>query len=194
MTTASVDLKTFSANVKNLARPNRFLVTFGNMTEANHGAALPANYQYYVRSASLPAKTIPDIANLYWFGLNYKFGGDPTFEAITLKFLANHSYDLRSVFEKWMDKIAHTKDNTRGDPALYKTSVVLSQLDDANTVSASYVCEGVYPTTVSTMDLNHDTNSAILEFDVTFNLDYFSNGTDAGVVASGTDIPTGVTL
>lgn len=171
-------LQDFRINALDIARPNRFLVSFagGNNTEFS----LTDSEKYYVRSASLPGKTVGDISNLFWFGQNYKIAGDPTFEDITLKFLNNHGFSIRQKAELWLDNIAKTVENTRGNPEDYKMTMQLDQVNLANEIVASYHCYGVYPKNITAIELSHESNDALEEFDVTFSIDYWSNATDGG--------------
>ena len=169
-------LQDFRINALDIARPNRFLVSFSGGTGTEF--SLEESEKYYVRSGQLPGKTVGDISNLFWFGQNYKIAGDPTFEDITLKFLNNHGFTIRKKVELWLDNIARTVENTRGNPEDYKMLMQLDQVNLANEVVASYHCYGVYPKSITAIDVSHESQDTLEEFDVNFSIDYWSSETD----------------
>ena len=176
--------------MKNLARPNRFLVEITTPTGVS-AFKFEEKDQYYVRSANLPGKTIGDITNLFWFGENYKIAGDPTFEDLTLKFLDQFNHGLRLKFLTWMEAIASTVSNERGEPGDYKTVITLHQLDNANNTMATCYCHGAYPKIVGPIEVGQDQNDAVEEFDVTFSIDTFTNSPVAG---SGSGVNVSATI
>jgi len=196
MAYGNAGLSKFKSGIAKLARPNRFLVKFvGSDSEAktifswdSASGKSALNDQYMVRSAQDPGKEIGDISNLYWFGQNYKIGGDPTYADLSLTFFNDISFGLKGRFEEWMEKIADTVNNTRGAPKDYKAIMVLSQLDLNNNTVAQYFCHGVFPKNIGTIELSHDTTDEVEKFEVSFNVDYWTNkgggqgaGTEKGV-------------
>jgi len=181
-------LSAFKSGIKGLARPNRFLVSFnGSDTSGTkifnfggQGNRNEENDQFMVRSAQLPGKEIGDVSNLYWFGQNYKIGGDPTYADITLSFFNGVNFGLRQRFEEWHEKIADTVNNSRGAPNDYKVEMVLSQLGLNNDIIAQYYCHGVFPKNVSTIELTQDSDNEVEKFDVSFNIDNWTNKGSSG--------------
>lgn len=177
---AEFTINDFRGKVRDLARPNRFLVTLEGTPS---DVALPNDYIYFVKGIGTPTKTIGEIGNLFWFGGQYKIGGDPTFDDITLTFLNKDKYDIISAFETWMELIASTETNERGEPDDYKAKLVIKQLKIDNSGTAQYVCQGVYPKTISPVELSHETNDSVEEFQVTFSIDYWTG--EEGEATSG---------
>lgn len=167
----------FRSNVKNLSRPNRFVLSFQSPPGIKF--TFTENMQYHVRTASIPGRGLGDITNLYWQGLNYKIAGDPVFDDITVSFLLNENFELKTLFEVWMDSIANTIDNIRLGPNDYKGILTLSQLSAIdNRVIGTYFLHGVYPKALEPVELSQETIDAVEEFSVNLSIDFWSNSAD----------------
>lgn len=166
-------IQDFRDNVRDVARPNRFILSIptppkgiGNFNE---------EYQYHVRSASLPGRTTGDVTNLFWQGMNYKIAGDPTYDDLTFTFLNNENFEVKKFFEMWINNINNTTTNERVSPADYKAVIQIDQLGKSGTVIGTYYLQGAYPKSLEALELNQETIDAVEEFTVTFSLDYWSS-------------------
>jgi len=169
---ATRKLSDFKSNIKNLGRPNRFKVSFSGPT----AFTFDTTEQFLVRSAQLPGKTLGEIAGLTHFGMTAKMAGEPTYEDITLNFFNKADYALKRKFETWMESFANTIDNTRVEAT--EAVMTLQQLGLDNAVTTTYYCHGVWPKTVSAVEVSQDSQDEVEKFDVTFSMDYWSDTAD----------------
>jgi hypothetical protein len=180
---AELSLKKFKSNVTDVARPNRFWVALGDPANAiitsgadNNASLSPWKeyHEFLAKSASLPGRTIGNI-EINWQGMKYNIAGDPTFDDITLTFINNYEWDLRSFFENWLEVMAQMDSNERSQPGAYKSDVIqLQQLGRTSSdVLATYRLIGAYPVTIAAIDLSQDSNDSMEEISVTLKYDYF---------------------
>ena len=186
-TNADVKLSTFKRQLSDVARPNRFWVSVGDPSNSIAPAVgtentvqlnkWDAKYEFYAKSSSLPGRQIGDLT-LNWQGMKYSIAGDPTFEDITLVFLNNYEWDLRTFFEQWAEKQSEMETNERSAPSSYKSDVIkLQQLGRTSSdVLATYTLVGAYPTHVAAIEVSQDTENGHEEISVTFKFDYFTVG------------------
>ena len=172
------------------ARPNLFEVELAFPT-----AAKPANQtevlekaRFLVKAAALPASTIASV-DVPFRGRILKVAGDRTFETWTITVINDVDFSIRSAFEKWMNVINRMTDATGlTDPNTYYKDAVVKQLDRNGGVLRSYKFWDIFPTNISTIDLNYETTDTIQEFTVEMQVHYWEafRGTDAQ--AGGEDI------
>ena len=170
----------YKANLKDLARPNRFLFSIPGAPSGVAGFAFTEDMQYHVKAASLPGRTVGDIATLFWFGVNYKIAGDPVFDDVTLVFLNDSSFKLKKTFESWLHYVSDAVANKRGDPESYKAIFKLDQIGRNNEILATYYLHGTYPKSMDPIELSHETNDTIEEFSVNFSIDLWTNDAKPG--------------
>lgn len=164
-------LETFKENVRELARPNRFMLAFSG-TGADI-AGFPENVHYLVQSASLPGKTVGNI-EINWFGQKYNVGGDISFDDYTVTFLQDYEFKIRNSIEKWMNLVANHKDGLRSDHLDYKdTFIEIHQLGLTQNEGAirKYKLSGVFPITMAANELSMDSNDEVEKLEVTFKYD-----------------------
>lgn len=184
-------LNAFRNQISELARPNRFAITFTNYTpeliaalgsfEEPQGS--PLNSVYVVKSTSVPGRVVGDIANLWWQGMNYKLPGDPMYDDYNIMFMNN--YTVRKFIEKWLNLIANPVTNIRSSHQQYKVTMqadILSPRDGI--VVRRYFLHGAYPKSIDPIDLAMDMNDTIEEFGSTWGFDYFSNNSDPAAVGA----------
>lgn len=185
---AGITISEFKGAVADLARPNRFLATIDGAAIGDLG--FTDNMQYLVMSTSLPGREIGDI-DINWQGMKIKLAGDPTFSDITLKFRVDYGFNVRNVFESWLEKIAKMNSNERtahsgANGGLessdgYKAKVNLMQLGRTGEEIAKYVLEGAYPKSISAITLDMTTENSTEEFEVVFRYDYFYRDDASGI-------------
>ena len=138
------------------------------------------NGRFLVKGAALPSSTINPI-EIPFRGRMLKIAGDRTFDTWTITVLNDTTFALRSAFEQWMDYINHLEDGTgTTNPTDYQRSAVVHQLDRTGKVLRSYNFVDIFPTNMSTIDLNYETTDAIEEFTVEMQVHYWEayQGTD----------------
>lgn len=175
-----ITLDDFRAQVKEVARPNRFFLSIPTPPFGVVGFNFTEAMQYHVRTASLPGRTLGELNNLYWQGMNFKMAGDPTYDDVTISFINNVDFNLKELMERWLDGIANSINNERLSHNDYKGVLRLDQLGKGKNIIASYFLHGCYPKSIEPVELSQETIDAIEEFSVMFSLDYWSNSVTAG--------------
>lgn len=163
-----ITLNDFKNNLKDAARPNRFLLSF----TSPFGGASGEEISYLVKSSQIPGRNLGEII-LNWQGMQAKIAGDPTWDDLTVTFINDYDFKARKTIEQWMERIANSLTNERGEPGEYQTDIYLKQLGRKGEVIAEYVLRHAYPKTLNQIDLSMDNTDQIEEFDVTFGYEFF---------------------
>lgn len=169
----------FKANFKGGARPNLFkcIITF-----PNNSKSLSEKASFLIKGAQLPGDVIAPIEVPYQ-GRKLKVAGDRTFEPWTITVINDVDMEVRNEFEKWMNLINSHKTNTSaysatGNHLAYMADMEVIQLDrDGNDTKGTkkYEFKDAFPTNISPIDLNFETNDAIEEFTVEVNYQYWES-------------------
>ena len=173
------------------ARPNLFEVELafpdgeGSPVAVNE---VVENARFLVKAASLPSSTIAPI-EIPFRGRILKIAGDRTFETWTITVMNDSTFTIRSAFEKWMNYM-NKLDNGTGvtDPVLYQKDAVVKQLDRDGRVLRKYKFWDIFPTNISTIELNYDTIDTIEEFQVEMQVHYWEAFKGDAALAGGEDI------
>ena len=81
-------------------------------------------------------------------------------------------------FERWMNGINQHNQNTGlVDPVDYQADMIVEQLRRDGTVSKRYDFRGTFPTNISAIDVNYDSENAIEEFTVELQVQYWESNT-----------------
>lgn len=165
-----ISLNDFKARVQDVARPNRFLLTFTSPV----GGADAETMSYLCKGAQALGKTIGEIA-LNWQGMQTKIAGDPVFDDISLTFINDYEQRGRKTIEDWMLFIANQLTNEREDQGAYKVDAVLQMLGrKEGEVIATFNIFGMWPKTLEPLDLNTESTDQMSEFTCIFGLDYWT--------------------
>ena len=169
-------LDTFKAKLKGGgARPNLFKVNIPFPASTGGSSELTS---FMVKGASLPASVIAPI-EVPFRGRKLKLAGDRTFEPWTITIINDSSMDIRNAFERWMDLINANGDNVSafaGNNALnYYTTPLVHQLDRDDKITKTYELVDAFPTNISAIDLNYETNDTIEEFTVELSYQYWTS-------------------
>ena len=157
------------------ARPNLFEVelTFPSIVGVQDENEVIENSRFLVKAANLPASTVANI-DIPFRGRILKIAGDRTFETWTITVINDTSFSIRSAFEKWMNTINKLNDGTgETDPALYQVDAKVHQLDREGRTLRKYVFKDVFPTNISSIDLNYETTDTIQEFTVEMQVHFY---------------------
>jgi len=159
------------------ARPNQFRVLMSWPAGVDGGGDLA---QFMIKGASLPADVIAETIVPY-MGRQVKVAGDRTFEPMSLTVINDTDMTIRNAFESWMNNInAHGANVGEQNPELYQVDFEIQHLDRKGDVIKSYKIVGGWPTNVSAIDLNWETNDTVEEFTVEISYQYWtSNTTDS---------------
>jgi len=151
--------------------------------------SLPDQVGFLVKTASLPASTIGEIAVPYR-GREIKIPGRRTYESWDITILSDGQFALRNAFERWMNDLNDTVENTASEPhnlnnVLFPTWSI-DQLDRTGSPIKTYTFLHCWPTSISSIETTYD-NETLAEFTVTLAYSYFvsNDGTGNNRVALG---------
>ena len=158
------------------ARPNQFKVTMPFPGYAQVGGEIE-DLAFLCRATVIPSMTVGNI-NVPFRGRQIKIAGDRTFEDWTVTVLNDTDFKLRNAFERWQNGINNMTDNEGlTNPVDYQVVAFVDHLDINGNTIKSYTLRGLYPTIVSAIDLNYETNDVVEEFTATFAYQYFESNT-----------------
>lgn len=154
------------------ARPSLFQIIVTNPIDGVADLKMPI----MAKAASLPASNLGTIEVPY-FGRMIKIRGDRTFEDWTVTVINDEDFVVRNSLESWMNAINNHEANlqTTGSPspASYKSQAQITQFAKTGNPIRVYNFNGIWPSSLSTIDMSWETNNTIEEFTVTFQYDWF---------------------
>lgn len=155
------------------ARGSLFQVTFSNPANGVADIKVP----FLVRAAQLPASDLGTIEVPY-FGRKVKLAGDRTFGDWTVTVINDEDFLIRNAMEEWSSRINSNQTNLRSfgsaAPLLYKSTAEVTQFSKTGVPIRSYKFNGIYPSSISAIDLNWGDTDSIEEFQVTFQYDWWA--------------------
>ena len=175
------------------ARNNLFEVTLPSFPGAaedfwNSENESNAKFSFLCKAAQLPASTVASVA-VPFRGRELKVAGDRTFDPWTVTIINDEDFGLRTSFEQWMNKLSKLNDATGvTNPTSYMTNAYVKQLGRGSTkfavdndggessVLRTYKFYDIFPTSVSAIELSYDSTNTIEEFQVEFQVQYFTVG------------------
>ena len=134
--------------------------------------------RFLIKAANLPASTL-GIIDIPFRGRNLKIAGDRTFDPWTITVINDTDFSIRNAFERWMNLINKNQDAAgKIEPSQYQTEAYIYQLGRANhkntggestniiPVLKTYKFYGIFPSSVSAIDVSYDSSDTIEEFTV----------------------------
>jgi len=156
------------------ARANMFKVTCNFPAYAGGDIELTS---FMCKGAALPASIIAPV-EMKFRGRTLKLAGDRTFDAWTITVINDVDMKVRNSFETWMNGInSHNSNVGLSNPTDYEADMIVAQLDRNGNETKVYNLRGCWPTNVSQIDLNYDTENAIEEFTVELQVQYWESNT-----------------
>jgi hypothetical protein len=129
---------------------------------------------FLVKAAALPASNV-GVIEVPFRGRKLKVSGDRSFDDWTVTVINDVSFNLRVAFEKWSEKIQnHNYALGAVNLSTYFASAIVRQLDRDGTQLRAYRFEGIWPSLVADIGLDYDSTDTVEEYDVTFNVQYWS--------------------
>ena len=214
---SSRTLEDFKARlIGGAARPNLFEVELTFPSFATEGSTTDTTDQtrsvselsrFMIKTANLPASNV-GVIEVPFRGRTLKIAGDRTFDVWTVTVINDVDFSLRTAFEKWMNAINKHDDNSGLiNPAQYQRDAVVKQFGRSSVQSANssvtsptvttagdsipvlkaYKFYGVFPTSVSAIDLSYDSTDAIEEFTVDLQVQWWDALDSTGNTQLGTD-------
>ena len=170
------------------ARPNLFEVELAFPDAVSIENDVLQKARVLVKAAPLPASTVAPI-EIPFRGRILKIAGDRTFETWTITVLNDTDFSIRSAFEKWMNVINKMDDGTGlQNPEEYQKDATVHQLDRDGAILRSYKFWDIFPTNVSTIDLNYETTDTLQEFTVEMQIHFWEAFKGTSPAAGGEDI------
>ena len=188
----SIGLKTISDFKSRLAgggaRPNLFEVELAFPSAVGIDGEVLAKSRFLVKAAALPASTVAPI-EVPFRGRILKIAGDRTFETWTITVINDTDFSIRSSFEKWMNVINKMEDASGLQaPDTYQKDAVVHQLDRDGSILRSYKMWDIWPTNISTIDLNYETVDTVEDFTVEMQVHWWEAYKGTSPAAGGEDI------
>jgi hypothetical protein len=158
------------------ARANQFKVVMPFPGYAQVGGEIE-DLAFLCRATSIPEMNIASI-NVPFRGRNIKIAGDRTIAEWGITVLNDTNFKLRNAFERWQNGINNMSDNEGlTNPVDYQVDAFVDHLDRNGNTVKSYTLRGAFPTIVGAIELTYDEATAIEQFDVTFQYQYFETNT-----------------
>lgn len=176
------------------ARPNLFEVSipaFPSSIEEAWGSGDDAEnglFKFMCKAAQLPASTIANV-DVPFRGRILKVAGDRTFAPWTISVINDENFIIRTAFERWANVVSKLDDATGvTSPSSYMTDAYVQQLGRGSTINSTtndganssvlrtYKFYDIFPTNISEIALSYDTGDTIEQFDVEFQVQYFTIG------------------
>lgn len=155
------------------ARPNRFQVQFRNPANGVADIKVPL----MVEATSIPDMSIGSIGVPYQ-GRIFKVAGDRAFSDWQVTILNDEDYAIRNALEEWQNKINSLQGNVRNfntaSPAEYKSTAYVTHYGIKGNIIRVYKIDGIYPTSLSGMNLDWAENDSLQKYTVNFNVDWWS--------------------
>lgn len=165
------------------ARPNLFEAEIYFPSNVGNGGLASQKSRFMIKGAQLPSSLIAPIEVPYR-GRKLKIAGDRTFEPWTITVLNDSNMEIRNAFEEWMNLINRHSSNTTAytnDPLGYYKDLHIKQFTrERSDHTKKYTFVGAFPTNISTIELNYETNDAVEEFTVELNYQYWVANTTVG--------------
>ena len=160
--------------------------------------SLPADFAFLCRGTSVPALTIGEVAVPYR-GRQIYVSGDRVYEPWTITVMSDRTQQMRAYFEQWQNHIGDIGNRTdRTDigqqPARYYANASVMQKDRNDSVLRTYHLYDVWPTTIDAVELNYETNDAVLEFGVTFRFNFMTVSGAGASTANSSGITASITV
>ena len=160
-------------------------------TGVQNGFGEASDFRFFARASQYPASTLTTIETTY-FGRNVKFPGVKQYDTWTVTVINDEDFKYYRAFQVWSNMIDHPVTNVRtpttggvpsiGGPtseAAYKAvgSIIPFSKDGPNRpLDIQYDMVGIWPSEVSSTDVDWSNADALMEFTVTFAYDYWVFG------------------
>jgi hypothetical protein len=158
------------------ARANQFRVVMPFPGFAQIGGETES-MAYLCEAASLPGMTVGTV-DIPFRGRTLYVAGERTFEAFEVTILNDTNFLIRNAYERWLNGINNLTDNEGlTNPTDYQVDAFVDQLDRNGSIIKTYTFRGMFPTSISDIGLNYNTNNQVETFTVTHRFQYFETNT-----------------
>jgi hypothetical protein len=166
------------------ARPTLFNVELTSPFDTDLVQIAP----FMVQSSQIPSSTLGAIEVPY-FGRKIKVAGDRTFDTWSITVMNDEDFRIRHYMERWHNAVNSLSGNLNqtgsSSPSNYKSQALVKQYSKSNDQRPirEYKFYGIFPTDISTIDLDWNATDTIETFSVTFAYDWHEiSGGSTGIV------------
>ena len=173
-----------------------------NDSSTGEEGELSRKTRFLIKAANLPASTL-GVIDVPFRGRNLKIAGDRTFDPWTITVINDTDFSIRNAFERWMNLINKNQDAAgKIDPSQYQREAYIYQLGRANhdnkgsesanniPVLKTYKFYGIFPSSVSAIDVSYDSSDTIEEFTVDLQVqwwDTYAGNTNTSMIGTTGD-------
>jgi T4-like virus tail tube protein gp19 len=154
------------------ARASLFQVIISNPVNPVADLKLP----FLCKAAQIPSSQL-GLIEVPYFGRKLKVAGNRTFDPWTVTIINDEDFRIRNAMEQWNNSISLYQQNITnlgtGQPSFYKSQATVTHFGKAGEILRTYQFNGIFPQTVSAIDLAWNTTDEIEEFQVQFQYDTF---------------------
>jgi len=170
----------FSKGFLGGARPNLFYVNVTEGPISSSDASKERGLKMLAQGASLPSATIGEII-VPFMGRQLKIPGNRTYDTWDLTIINDKNFDIRDDFHSWQNNINNPETNIsrlRDNDQFGQFKVV--QLNTQGGSLKTYWIHNAWPSVVSDIELNWESNDALETFTVTLNYSHWTATSGGG--------------
>lgn len=154
------------------ARNSLFQVQITNPVNGTGDIKVP----FLARATSIPEANL-GVIEVPYFGRKIRLAGDRTYGTWTVQILNDEDFLIRNALEEWSNKIQTFEGNIRdlgsASPLQYKQTARVTQFSKTGTPLREYKFNGIFPTSISTIEMDWNATDTIEEFQATFAYDWW---------------------
>lgn len=160
------------------ARPNLFQVFLSFPLGVAVGPNVSQELSLMAKSATLPSSRM-GLVTLPYMGRQVKIPGNVTYDNWSITIINDEDFPVRNAFEVWHNLINSHAGNVR-DPSMvnmsgYAVNASVLQYDKVGGIIKQYDLIGIWPVTVSPIQLDWGANDTVEQFDVEFAMQYWES-------------------
>ena len=160
----SMKIDSFKAAFENGVRPTLYTMEI---------LGLPEELKFFCKTTQMPGKTI-GIIEVPYMGMKVKIAGDVTFEDLNITVMLDNDFAIRNELEIWMETIKANESAVGLDAALYKRAGSVIQLDNEGKEIAQYSFIGLWPNSITPIEMGFENVDTISEYSVIFSYDFWT--------------------
>lgn len=161
-------LSNFIQGFKNPAKTNMYKLVFRQGGDGR--AVLPQGLEIRAKGAQLPTADL-NVMEIPYKGRKVKIPAERTFAEWTVTIMETADMNVRKQLEAWMSVLDQEDAVARDTAALADIDCILLKPDNS-TPSITYTLYGAFPSSIASVDLSFDEQTAPLEYSVTFQYTY----------------------
>ena len=124
--------------------------------------------EFLAKAGNIPAATL-GVVEVQWRSSVLKLAGDRTFENWTVSIINDSEFSARTALEAWQTEIQELDGGNGATTTDYLISrAFVEQLDKSDAVLARYEFFNMFPLSIGSIELSHETVDALEQFDVEF--------------------------